>query len=228
MTEASEAIKKIQEQLVYIMQDKELKSVIDFLADIIRDIRRDPYYLSGIYYEAQRFIPEKTHYDENHWIAVYILYLGNSDLIELYKEIEAINEEIIIADKYLQMLDKELQASQEVIWALYEYIDKLNGFLEELSKNANVLYEKLSSLGKTNNRELYESILKRYYFLDDIVHAIEDRIDKANKELVSADEDMGKMKEEHESARRYLKELERERNHIVDLVRNVLEEIEHS
>jgi len=228
MTEASENITKVREKLISIMQDQDLKSVVELMADLIRDIRKKSNGLSGLHFEVQHFIPNDTKYDENYWIAAYILYLNNHDLIKLCKEVEAIDEEIIIVDKYLQMLDKEMQASQEAIWALYEYVDRLSKFLEELSKNENALYKKLSSMGKTNNRELHESIRKRYYFLDDIMHAIEDRIDKANKELVKADEDMGKMTEEYEAARRYLKELELEKAYIIDLVRNVLEEIEYS
>jgi len=228
MTEHSEAVEKVGGQLMRIMQDEELRTAVELLADIIKDIRKTPQNLSGLHFEAKRFIPEDTQYDESYWMAAYILYLNGYDFIKLCKEVEAIDEEIIMADEYLQMLDKELKASQAAMWALYEYMDKLNTFLDKVSEKSNELYKKLSSLKKEKNRELYDSIYERHYFLDEIVDSIEDRIEKANRALEEADNDMGKIKEEYEAVKKHLAELERERWRILDLIRDFIEEIESS
>ena len=228
MTERSEKTVAIQEQLTRIMQDKELKTAVELLADIIKDIRKNHHNLSGLHFEAKRFIPEDTQYDESYWMAAYILYLNGYDFIKLCKEVEAIDEEIITVDEYLQMLDKELKASQAAMWALYEYMDKLNTFLDKVSEKSNELYKKLSSLKKEKNRELYDSIYERHYFLDEIVDSIEDRIEKANRALEEADNDMGKIKEEYEAVKKHLAELERERWRILDLIRDFVEEMESS
>jgi len=126
------------------------------------------------------------------------------------------------------MLDKELQASQEAVWALYKYVDKLTAFLDKISEKNNILYKKLSSLKKEKDRVLYDSIRERCCFLDEIVHSIEERIEKANKEIEEADEDMGRMKEEYEAVKKHLEELERERWRILDLIRDFVEEMESS
>ena len=228
MTEHSEAIEQVREQLMSIMQDEELKTAVDLLAGIIKDIRKDPYDLSGLHFEAKRFIPEDTQYDGSYWMAAYILYLNGYDFLKLCKEVESIDEEIIALDDYLQMLNKELLASQESVWALYKYIDKLIAFLDKISKKNDILYKKLSSLKKEKDRVLYDSVRERCYFLDEIVHSIEDRIEKANKEIEEADKDMGRMKEEYEAVRKYLKELEREKWRILDLIRDFVEEMESS
>jgi len=228
MTAYSENVKRIQEQLMSIMQDEKLKTAVKLLADLIKDIRKTSNDLSGIHSEAQRFIPNDTQYDENYWMAVHILYISGDQIIELCKEVESIDKEIIIVDEYLQILDKELRASQEAVWALYKYVDKQSAFLEKVSKNANALYRKLTSPHKGIDRTLYNSILKRYDLLEDIVHTIEDRIEKASKELEEADEDMKRMKEEYEAAKKHIQELERERWYIIDLLRYVIEEIEYS
>ena len=228
MTAHSTAIEKVRGQLIRIMQDEELKTAVELLAAIIKDIRKDPYYLSGIHFEAKRFIPEDTQYDESYWMAAYIIYMNGHDFIKLCKEVESIDEEIITLDDYLQMLDKELKASQAAMWALYEYMDKLNTFLDKVSEKSNELYKKLSSLKKEKNRELYDSICERHYFLDEIVDSIEDRIEKASKALEEADKDMGKIKEEYEAVKKHLAELERERWRILDLIRDFIEEIESS
>jgi len=228
MTAHSTAIEKVRGQLIRIMQDEELKTAVELLAAIIKDIRKDPYYLSGIHFEAKRFIPEDTQYDESYWMAAYIIYMNGHDFIKLCKEVESIDEEIITLDDYLQMLDKELLASQEAVWALYKYIDKLTAFLDKISEKSNMLYKKLSSLKKEKDRALYDSIRERFYFLDEIVHSIEDRIEKANKEVEDADKDMGRIKEEYEGVKKYLEELERERWRIIDLLRDFIEEMESS
>jgi len=226
MTEHSEAVEKVREQLIRIMQDEELRTTVDILADIIKDIRKNPHNLSGLHFEAKRFIPQNTDYDESYWIAAHVLYLNGYDFIKICKEVEAIDEEIITLDDYLQMLDKELQASQEAVWALYKYIDKLTTFLDKISEKNKILYKKLSSLKK--DRVLYDSIRERCCFLDEIVHSIEERIEKANKEIEEADEDMGRMKEEYEAVKKHLEELERERWRILDLIRDFVEEMESS
>jgi hypothetical protein len=141
MTAYSENVKRIQEQLMSIMKDEELKTAVELLTDLIKDIRKTSNELSGIYFEIQRFIPENTQYDESYWMAAYILYLNGHDFIKLCKEVEAIDEEIIIVDEYLRMLDKELQAGQEVVWALHKYIDKLTSLLEKISEKSNMLYK---------------------------------------------------------------------------------------
>jgi chromosome segregation ATPase len=228
MTAYSENVKRSQEQLVSIMKDEELKTAVELLADLIKDIRETSNDLSGVHFEARRFIPNETQYDENYWMAAYILYLNGSDFIKLCKEVESINEEIIMIDEYLQMLDKELQVSQEAVWALYKYVDKLTAFLDKISEKNNMLYKKLSSLKKEKDDVLYDSIRERCYFLDEIVQSIEDRIEKANKEIEEADKDMGRMKEEYEAVRKHLEELEREKWRILDLIRDFVEEMESS
>jgi len=60
------------------------------------------------------------------------------------------------------------------------------------------------------------------------VHSIEDRIEKANKEIEEADKNMGRMKEEYEAVRKHLEELEREKWRILDLIRDFVEEMESS
>jgi len=226
MTEHSEVVEKVREQLIRIMQDEELRTVVELLAEIIKDVRKNHHNLSGLYFEAKRFIPQNTDYDESYWIAAHVLYLNGYDFIKLCKEVESIDEEIITLDDYLQMLDKELQASQEAVWALYKYIDKLIAFLDKISEKNKILYKKLSSLKK--DRVLYDSIRERCCFLDEIVHSIEERIEKANKEIEEADEDMGRMKEEYEAVKKHLEELERERWRILDLMRDFIEEMESS
>jgi len=228
MTEASGKITRVKDKLISIIQDKELKAALGLLADLIKDIRKNSDDLSGLHFEAQRFIPEDTHYGESYWMAAYILYLNGSDFIKLCKEVESIDEEIITLDDYLQMLDKELQASQEAVWALYKYIDKLTTFLDKISEKNNILYKKLSSLKKEKDEVLYDSVRERCCFLDEIVHSIEDRIEKANKEIEEADKDMGRMKEEYEAVRKHLRELEREKWRILDLIRDFVEEMESS
>jgi len=228
MTEHSEAVEKVGGQLMRIMQDEELRTAVELLADIIKDIRKTPQNLSGLHFEAKRFIPEDTQYDESYWMAAYILYLNGYDFIKLCKEVESIDEEIIMADEYLQMLDKELEVSEQAIWALYKYIDKLTVFLDKISEENKILHKKLSSLKKEKDRVLYDSIRERCWFLDEIVHSIEERIEKANKEIEEADEDMGRMKEEYEFVKKHLEELERERWRILDLMRDFIEEMESS
>jgi chromosome segregation ATPase len=161
-------------------------------------------------------------------MAAYIIYMNGHYFIKLCKEVEAIDEEIIMVDEYLQMLDKELQASQEAIWALYKYIDKLNNLLEKISPKANELYKKLSSIDKVKDKKLYDSIRARCYFLDEIVYSIEDRTEKASKEIEETEKYMGRMKEEYEEVRKHLRKLERERSYIIDLVRDLIEGMESS
>jgi hypothetical protein len=228
MTTYSENIKRVQEQLVSIMQDEELKKAVELLADLIKDIRETSNDLSGIHFEAQRFIPNDTPYDENYWMAAYILYMNGHDFIKLCKEVEAIDEEIIILDEYLRMLDRELQVGQEAVWALYKYIDKLTFFLEKISEKSNILYKKLSSTKKEEDKITYDSVRERFYFLDEIVHSIEERIEKASKEIEEADKYMGRLEEEREVVKKRLEELERERWRILDLIRDLLEETEKS
>ncbi len=228
MAEHSTAVEKVREQLIRIMQDEELRTAVELLADIIKDIRKNPHDLSGLHFEAQRFIPENSQYDESYWIAAHVLYLNGSDFIKLCKEIESIKDEISIIYEYLRMLDRELETGQEAIWALYRYLDKLNTFLEEISEKADELYKRLSSLKKDKDKILYDSIRERYYFLDEIVDSIEDRIGMVNKEIKEAEKYIEQLNEEHEAVRRHLRKLEDEKWYIIDLIRDILYEIEYS
>lgn len=228
MTAHSEKIIRIQEELLRIIQDEEFKTAVELLADLIKDILKKSNDLSGLHFEVDRFIPNDNQYDKSCWMAAYILYLNGYDFIKLCKEVESIDEEIITLDDYLQMLNKELLANQEAVWALYKYVDKLTAFLDKISKKNNILYKKLSSLKKEKDEVLYDSVRERCCFLDEIVHSIKDRIEKANKEIEEADKDMGRMKEEYEAVRKHLKELEREKWRILDLIRDFVQEMESS
>ncbi len=227
MTEHSTAVEKVREQLIRIMQDEELKIAVELLAGIIKDIRKDPHELSGLHFEAQRFIPENSQYDESYWTAAYVLYLNGPDFIKLYKEVESIEDEIGVVYEYLRMLDRELETGREAMWALYRYSQKLNTFLEEVKEKADELYKRLSSVNKDNDRELYNSIRERYYYLDEIVDSIEDRIEKVNEEIEEAEKYIGRLDEEHEAARRYLRKLEDEKWNIIGLIRDLLYEVEY-
>jgi uncharacterized coiled-coil protein SlyX len=228
MTEYSENVKKVREQLVGIMQDKELKGVLELLADIIKETRMRSDHLSGLHFEVKRFIPEDTQYDENYWMAAFFLYLNGPQVIKLYKELEAIEEEIIIVNEYLQRLEGELLASEAAIQALHEYVEKLSSLSRKLSEKTNALYEKLNSMKKSSDRILYDSIRRRYHFLDDTLHAITDRIEEAYTEIEKGDKHIGRLKEEYEYAIRHLRELERDRAHIVDLIRDFVDSVEES
>jgi len=228
MAEHSTAVEKVREQLIRIMQDEELKKAVELLSNLIKDIRKDPYELSGIHFEAKRFIPENSQYDESYWMAAHVLYLNGPDFIKLCKEVESIEDEIGTTYEYLRMLDKELETGQEAMWALYRYSNKLNTFLEKVSEKANELYKRLSSLKKDKDKILHDSIRERYYFLDEIVDSIEDRIEMVNKEIEEAEKYMGKIKEEYEAVRKHLKELERKKWRIIDLISDLLYEIEYS
>jgi len=114
--------------------------------------------------QAQTFIPADTEYDEKYWVAAYILYFHNSELVNLINQIDDIESRMFIL---INDLDKLKKMKQETWNKIQELYDKIKPFQEQIE----TLEEQLESIEEASyviSNDLYDLQNEHKRFLEQL------------------------------------------------------------
>jgi chromosome segregation ATPase len=159
MTTHSENLTRVQQELWYLINDEYVKQVLEAIINKMKEIGDGSERLRQWREEARDYIPDDTKYDENYWVAAYILYSNNSTFVNLYEQLDNIKSSINNLKKDLNKLNK---VGKKIWKRMQELYNKIRPFQDQIES----LEEQLESIDEacyviSNNLYDLEHELKR-------------------------------------------------------------------
>ncbi len=164
MTTHNENPTRVQEELWYLINDEDVKQVLEAMIGKMKEVGDSPERIKQWREEARAYIPDDTEYDENYWVAAYILYSNNPAFINYVKELGNIKSRMKTLRKDLNRLNKIQKETWDKIQELY---DKIKTFQEEIE----TLEEHLESIGEASfviSNDLYDLQNEHKRFLEQL------------------------------------------------------------
>jgi len=161
MTTHSENLTKVQQELWYLINDAYVKQVLEAIINKMKEVGDGSERLRQWREEAKAYIPADPKYDENYWVAAYILYFHNSEFVNLINQIDDIEVRMFILINDLNKLEKMREETWNKIQELYdkikpfqEQIENLEEQLESIEEASFVISNNLCDLQKEHKRFL--------------------------------------------------------------------------
>jgi len=164
MTTHSENLTKVQEELWYLINDEYVKQVLEAIINKMKEVGDGSERLRQWREEAKAYIPTDPKYDEKYRVAAYILYLHNSEFVNLINQIGDIEARMFILINDLNKLEKMKQETWNKIKELY---DKIKPFQEQIE----TLEEQLESIEEASyviSNDLYDLQNEHKRFLEQL------------------------------------------------------------
>ena len=73
MTTHSENLTRVQQELWYLIHDEDVNQVLEAMIEKMNEVGDSSERIKQWRQEAQAYIPDDPEYDENYWVAAYIL-----------------------------------------------------------------------------------------------------------------------------------------------------------
>ena len=125
MTTHSENLMRVQQELWYLIHDEDVNQVLEAMIDKMNEVGDSSERIKQWREEAQAYIPDDPKYDENYWVAAYILYTNMENFKDLFDRLDNISSELSDLEDEIE----ELQHEQE---DLEDRIEDLRYELESL------------------------------------------------------------------------------------------------
>jgi len=125
MTTHSENLMRVQQELWYLINDEDVKQVLEAMIEKMQEVGDSSERIKQWRQEAKAYIPDDPKYDENYWVAAYILYTNIENFKDLFDRLDNINSELSELEDEIE----ELQHEQE---DLEDRIEDLRYELESL------------------------------------------------------------------------------------------------
>jgi predicted nucleic acid-binding Zn-ribbon protein len=187
MTEHDERPTRVQEELWYLINDEDVKQVLEAMIDKMKKVEESFECIKQWRQEAQAYIPDDPKCDENYWVAAYILYTNMKNFKDLFDEFDNIRQE------HSKLWDeiKELRHKEE---KLKDRIEKLQDKLPSLRKNKEnkVVEDLLCEIDKCEKDledmiEMHHKKSERYFYLNNkLYYHLLPEIIKRAEQLVSS------------------------------------------
>jgi len=162
MTTHDENLTRVQEELWYLINDEDVKQVLEAMIDKMNGVGDSSERLKQWREEAKTYIPADPKYDENYWVAAHILHSNNPAFINYLKELSNIKSRIKTLRNDLDWLRKIENETWDKIQELY---DKIKPFQEQIE----TLEEHLESIGEASyviSNDLYDLQNEHKRFLE--------------------------------------------------------------
>jgi len=161
MTTHSENLTRVQEELWYLINNEDTKVILEALIEKMNDAGDGSECLKQWRDEARAYMPADTEYDENYWVAAYVLHFNNSVFENLIEQLDSINSDINILNNDLNKLNKirkeiidEMEELYNKIELLEEQLESLREQLESTDEACYVISDDLYNLEHERNRVL--------------------------------------------------------------------------
>jgi chromosome segregation ATPase len=109
MTTHDEKLTRVQQELWYLIRDEDVREVLEAMIEKMKEVGDDSERLKQWREEAKAYIPDNPEYDENYWVAAYILYTNMEKFKDLFDRLDNISSELSELEDELE----ELQYEQE-------------------------------------------------------------------------------------------------------------------
>ncbi len=159
----NENLTRVQEALWYLINDEDVKQVLEAMIDKMKELGDNSERLKQWREEAKAYIPADQKYDENYWVAAYILYSNNPAFINYAKELGSIKSRMKTLRNDLNRLNKIEKETWNKIQELYEKIkpfqEQIENLEEQLETIEEVIYSTSNYLYDLQNE--YKRLLER-------------------------------------------------------------------
>jgi len=115
MTEHDERPTRVQEELWYLINDEDVKQVLEAMIDKMKTVEESLGRIKSWRQEAKAYIPDDQKYEENYWVAAYILYNNLEKFKELFDKLDKINSELGSLKNELDKLKDEQEYIIDII-----------------------------------------------------------------------------------------------------------------
>ncbi len=165
MTKRDERLTSVQQGLLYLTNNEDTRKALRPMIKKMKKLEENYERIKQWREEAKAYIPDDQKYDENYWVAAYILYTNMKNLKDLFDELYNVRQEY------------------EKLWVERKDLEHKK---EKLEKKIEKIQDKLSSLRKNKENKVLKYLL---YELDkcekDLENLIEMEDEKSERYLAS-------------------------------------------
>ena len=173
MTTHSENLTRVQQELWYLIHDEDVNQVLEAMIEKMNEVGDSSERIKQWRQEAQAYIPDDPEYDENYWVAAYILYTNMENFKDLFDRLDNISSELSELENELEDLEREQEELEDRIESLRDELEALvdndgdedeeeDEEIEDLHCELGYLEEELEGVKGT-----YEETSDRFYELED-------------------------------------------------------------
>jgi chromosome segregation ATPase len=128
MTTHSENLTRVQQELWYLIRDEDVRKVLEAMIEKMKEVGDGSERLKQWREEAKAYIPDNPRYDENYWVAAYILYTNMEKFKDLFERLDNISSELSELEDELEELQHE---QEELEYRIEDLRYELETLLEE-------------------------------------------------------------------------------------------------
>jgi len=131
MTTHNENLTRVQEELWYLINDEDVNQVLEAMIDKMKEVGDSSERLKQWRQKAKAYIPDEPEYDENYWVAAYILYTNMENFKDLFARLDNISSELSELENELEDLEREQEELEDRIESLRDELESLSDDDEE-------------------------------------------------------------------------------------------------
>ena len=131
MTTHKENRTRVQEELRYLINDEDVNQVLEAMIEKMNEVGDSSERIKQWRQEAQAYIPDDPEYDENYWVAAYILYTNMENFKDLFDRLDNIYSELSEIENQIEESEREQEYLENRIEDLRYELQSLREEYEE-------------------------------------------------------------------------------------------------
>ena len=131
MTTHKENRTRVQEELRYLIHDEDVNQVLEAMIEKMNEVGDSSERIKQWREEAQAYIPDDPEYDENYWVAAYILYTNMENFKDLFDRLDNIYSELSELENQIEEAEREQEYLENRIEDLRYELQSLREEYEE-------------------------------------------------------------------------------------------------
>jgi len=131
MTTHKENRTRVQEELRYLIHDEDVNQVLEAMIEKMNEVGDSSERIKQWREEAQAYIPDDPEYDENYWVAAYILYTNMENFKDLFDRLDNISSELSELENQIEEAEREQEYLENRIEDLRYELQSLREEYEE-------------------------------------------------------------------------------------------------
>jgi len=131
MTTHKENRTRVQEELRYLIHDEGVNQVLEAMIEKMNEVGDSSERIKQWRQEAQAYIPDDPEYDENYWVAAYILYTNMENFKDLFDRLDNIYSELSELENQIEESEREQEYLENRIEDLRYELQSLREEYEE-------------------------------------------------------------------------------------------------
>jgi len=141
MAEHDERMTSVQQELGHLINDEYVIRVLSAMIEKMKKVEDSFERIKQWRQKAKAYIPDDQKYEENYWVAAYILYTNEDNLKYLFEDFD------------------KLDSIRQELSRLWDEINELNQKKEKLEESIKNLRDELKSLPKDKENKVVEDLL---------------------------------------------------------------------